>query len=304
MEIKSNDSMTCLQNKVAVVVVTYNRKNLLKECIEALVHQEYQNREIIIVDNASTDGTAEMIKEYFPVGLIYYNTGKNLGGAGGFNYGMKKALETGCKYIWLMDDDCIVNNTSLPCLLSEADNLKDEFGFMSSQVLWIDGSLCNMNIQKKSYLKKITNEDNNTTRVMMATFVSFFVKAETTRKVGLPITDFFIWADDLEYSRRISRQYPCYYVPSSTVVHKTKNNLGSNLPADQSKDLSRYSYAYRNEYYVYRREGLKGIMYYWLKRVYHTVKIILNSDRKREKLNIIHRAIKEGKRFDPPVEFA
>lgn len=295
--------MTCLQNKVAVVVVTYNRKKILKECIDALLYQDYQNCEIIIVDNASTDGTSEMIKEHFSDNLIYCNTGKNLGGAGGFNYGMKKALSQGCDYIWLMDDDCIVNSTSLPCLLAEAENLKDEFGFLSSQVLWTDGSLCNMNIQKKSYSEKITEEDKKSARIIMATFVSFFVKAETVRKVGLPITEFFIWADDQEYSRRISKQYPCYYVPESTVVHKTKSNLGSNLPADQSKDLSRYFYAYRNEYYLYRNEGIKGKLYYLTKRIYHIAKIFLRSDRKQERLNIIRKAIAEGKRFNPAVEY-
>lgn len=291
-------------SRVAAVVVTYNRRELLRECLEALLKQENPNTEIIVVDNASTDGTEEYLRESFAGKIAYYNTGKNLGGAGGFNYGMKKALETGCDYIWLMDDDCVVNDSSLSGLLQEAGNLKDEFGFLSSKVLWTDGSLCRMNIQKKTYTEKVTEEEEHPARIIMATFVSFFVKAETVRKIGLPISEFFIWADDLEYSRRISREYPCYYVPASTVRHKTKNNLGSNLPSDSSKDLSRYSYAYRNEYYLYRREGLRGRVYYWMKRMFHIAKILLKSDRKRERLGIIHRAVQEGKHFFPQTEYA
>lgn len=291
------------ENKVAVVVVTYNRKELLKECLEALSGQDDQNTEIIVVDNASSDGTEKYVRDYYSEIVKYYNTGKNLGGAGGFNYGMKKALETDCDYIWLMDDDCIVNDTSLIALLGEAEKLNNQFGFLSSRVLWTDGSPCNMNIQKKSYTSKVTPEDTEPVPLIMATFVSFFMKAETVQKIGLPITEFFIWADDLEYSRRISRKYPCYYVPDSTVLHKTKTNIGSNLPADNAKDLSRYSYAYRNEYYLYRSEGLKGRIYYLLKRAYHITKILLKSDRKQERLNIIHKAIKAGKHFHPAVEF-
>lgn len=292
-----------MSGKVTAVVVTYNRKNLLSECISALIWQKQNNCEIIVVDNASTDGTGEMIREKYADQLLYYNTGSNLGGAGGFNYGIKKALETDSKYIWLMDDDCIVNETSLIALLREAEKLNNQFGFLSSRVLWTDGSPCNMNIQKKSYTSKVTPEDTEPVPLIMATFVSFFMKAETVQKIGLPITEFFIWADDLEYSRRISRKYPCYYVPDSTVLHKTKTNIGSNLPADNAKDLSRYSYAYRNEYYLYRSEGLKGRIYYLLKRAYHITKILLKSDRKQERLNIIHKAIKAGKHFHPAVEF-
>ena len=294
--------MSIQQKTVAVVVVTYNRKALLQECLDALLDQDGRNREIIVVDNASTDGTEAFVRDSYSDRVIYYNTGKNLGGAGGFNYGMKRALERGCDYIWLMDDDCVVNDTSLSGLLAEAERLDDAFGFLSSRVLWTDGSLCNMNIQKKSYSQKVSEEDTAVTGVIMATFVSFFVRAETVREVGFPITEFFIWADDLEYSRRISRKHPCYYVPQSTVLHKTKRNLGSNLPADDSENLSRYSYAYRNEYYLYRAEGIKGRIYYWTKRMYHIAKILLKSGRKMEKIRIIRNAVTEGKRFFPEVE--
>ena len=90
--------------KVVAVVVTYNRKELLKECIEALIKQEYNDCEILIVDNASTDGTKDYINQYIKENkIIYKNTGSNLGGAGGFNYGMKEACKLGCDYIWNMD---------------------------------------------------------------------------------------------------------------------------------------------------------------------------------------------------------
>ena len=108
--------------KILAVVVTYNRKELLCECLDALLHQECSFLDILIVDNASTDGTHEYIEKYLKdKRVIYENTGSNIGGAGGFNYGMKLGVKLGYDYIWLMDDDTIVKKDSLTKLL-EADN--------------------------------------------------------------------------------------------------------------------------------------------------------------------------------------
>ena len=123
--------------KVMAVVVTYNRKELLKESIKALLEQDYNNCHILIVDNASTDGTKEFIEEEIQNSKVnYVNTGANLGGAGGFNFGMKKAHELGCEFIWLMDDDCIVHKDSLTELINADKELNGNYGFLSSKVLW------------------------------------------------------------------------------------------------------------------------------------------------------------------------
>ena len=291
-------------SKVAAVVVTYNRKDLLIECIEALLNQEYSDCDVIVVDNASTDGTSELVKETFGSSVIYVNTGSNLGGAGGFNYGMKTAYMLGYEYFWLMDDDCIVNPDSLSVLMKTAEDLNGNFGFLSSRVLWKDGSLCRMNIQKISYKKKIDDTIVSLNKIIMATFVSFLVKRDIVDEVGLPITDFFIWADDLEYSRRISKTHDCYYVFDSKVTHKSKSNIGSDIAVDETDNLGRYRYAYRNEYYLFRNEGVKGRFYYFVKRMYHRVKIIKNGKNVSEKLKVISSAVKEGKSFYPQVEFA
>ena len=289
--------------KVAAVVVTYNRKELLEECISALLNQSYKDCDIIIVDNASTDGTKDLVTAKFENSVIYENTGSNLGGAGGFNYGVKTAYRLGYDYFWLMDDDCIVDTDSLSILMKTVDELNNDFGFLSSRVLWKDGSLCKMNIQKINYRKKIDETITGLNKIIMATFVSFLVKKEVVEEVGLPISDFFIWADDLEYSRRISKNHNCYYVFDSKVTHKSKSNIGSDIALDETGNLSRYRYAYRNEYYLYRNEGLKGRLYYFTKRMYHRFKILRNGINVSEKLDVIRNAIKEGKHFFPQVEF-
>ena len=137
------------QKHVGTIVVTYNRRNLLKDCIEALLKQNYKKQEILIIDNASTDGTKEYIDNLIDnKKVFYFNTGANLGGAGGFNYGVREALKRNYDYVWLMDDDTIAeNNNALKSLVGKASYLKDDFSFLSSIAKWTDGKICKMNRQ-------------------------------------------------------------------------------------------------------------------------------------------------------------
>ena len=98
---------------VAAVVVTYNRLPLLRQCLAALAAQTAQDLTIFLVDNASTDGTAESVAEMALPNLVYRNTGKNLGGAGGFAYGVREAALAGYDALWLMDDDTLPTPTAL-----------------------------------------------------------------------------------------------------------------------------------------------------------------------------------------------
>ena len=234
--------------KVMAVVVTYNRKELLKESIKALLEQDYNNCHILIVDNASTDGTKEFIEEEIQNSKVnYVNTGANLGGAGGFNFGMKKAHELGCEFIWLMDDDCIVHKDSLTELINADKELNGNYGFLSSKVLWKDKSICKMNIQKRKFSKWLKDFETNKQNIAMASFVSLFLKTAIVEEMGLPIKDFFIWTDDWEYTRRISRKYKCYYVTDSIVTHKSASNEGANIESVDGERINRFKYLYRND---------------------------------------------------------
>lgn len=291
--------------EVAVVVVTYNRKELLKEALNALVEQNYNNIKVIIADNASTDGTKEYIADVLKdKRFLYFNTGANLGGAGGFNFGMKKAVELGADYIWIMDDDCIVHKDSLESLLNFAKEQNDDFGYLSSVVRWKDGSICKMNNQKINLKKRVEDFETNGQRIMLASFVSLFMKRSVVETVGLPIKDFFIWGDDWEYTSRIAKHYPCYLVTTSVVTHKSNNNLGVDISRDTSDRLDRYFYAYRNEGYFYKKNGLGGKFYFFLKKWLHRVRILKSkAPNKRKKLQIMKKGLKAIKKFNPPIEY-
>ena len=291
--------------KVIAVVVTYNRKELLKEAIEALLNQEYENCDILVVDNASTDGTKEYIDELLKNTRVHYeNTGANLGGAGGFNYGMKRACQMGCDFVWVMDDDCIVHKDSLIELLNADKQLDGNYGFLSSKVLWKDGSICKMNIPKKTFSSWLKEFDKPVQEIAMASFVSLFVKTDIIKEMGLPIKEFFIWTDDWEFTRRISRKYKSYFISKSIVTHKSKNNEGADISTVEGDRVERFKYLYRNDVVLYRGEGLKGWILLYIRLILHKLRI-LKSDKKdkKERIKIINNAIKEGKKFKPDIEF-
>lgn len=242
-------------NKVGIVVVTYNRLNLLKEVIEALRLQTYKDFQIVVVNNGSTDETPKWLSDQRD---IYTITQENLGGAGGFFTGMKYVVENGFKYCWIMDDDVICDKNALMELIS-AINVKAGIGFVCSNVLGIDGSPMNtpiVNMDSRSALTGYEDyfdlSDYNMVKVKRATFVSVLFTTDVISKNGLPYKEYFIWGDDTEYTIRLSKKYPCYVALKSKVVHKRK--IQKNIEFENETDKSRlnfYLYKYRNEAFSY-----------------------------------------------------
>ena len=287
-------------NRVAAVVVTYNRLPLLQKCIERLRAQTTPCG-ILVVNNASTDGPTPWLAAQTTAGvLLARDTGENLGGAGGFNYGMRWAMEAGYDYLWLMDDDCLPEPEALERLLEADALLKGEYGWLSSRCLWTDGSVCNMNLQRKTPYRDIDGFTSPLTPCVMASFVSLFLRREIVTEFGLPIKEFFIWSDDWEYTRRISRKWPCYVAAESRVVHAMKSNTVVNIATDAPERLGRYRYFYRNDVYLYRREGLRGWLWLLAKDGWHSAQVIRRG--KLPRLRVIWRGFREGLRFNPGVE--
>lgn len=291
---------------VAAVVVTYNRKELLIENIECLLAQKPYVPSIIVVDNHSTDGTREYLDAYIKADkIIYCDTGANLGGAGGFSFGIKYAVEHGYDFVWVMDDDCMPTESALKGFAEADEKLEGHYGFLSSKVLWKDGSICTMNLQRKTVTKNLENFDANLQSVVMASFVSLFIPAKIVKELGLPIKEFFIWTDDWEYTRRISRKYKCYAVSDSVVLHKSKSNIGANIATEDADRLNRFDYLYRNDVYLYRREGLKGFCYEVIRLCVHMSRVLLKGkDHKKKRIEKIIIGTIKGLTFNPTIEFA
>lgn len=305
-------------NTILAAVVTYNRLDLLKKTIAAIEAQSTPC-DILLVNNASTDDTEAWFLSHqaaqassAPYQLLYVNTGANLGGAGGFHRAMKESVLRGYEAVWIMDDDAIPHKDTLEKLVQADAALKEEakpYGFLSSVVRWTDGSLCDMNRQRlfSHYLQE---EDLHNAPALLplvsATFVSLLIPINTIITVGLPIAEFFIWSDDIEYTTRITRrrQMPAYLVCDSIITHETKSNIGSNIVLDDAERLDRYRYAIRNENYTFRHYSLRMYASY----LYHLAKnffliFIKSKDCKLKRSRILISGFFRGLFFHPSVEY-
>lgn len=299
-----------MQRKIAAIIVTYNRKELLEKCIRKILMQFVAEQvDIIVVDNASTDGTCEMLQAEFNSNtqIKYENTGSNIGGAGGFSFGIRYAVEQGYEYLWIMDDDTIPKENTLEELLKADELLEGEYGFLSSYAEWIDGTPCEMNVPAVSlqWRENIRMQfEHLMLRLESASFVSLFMKADVVKKVGLPIKEFFIWADDVEYTKRIAKYYPCYFVYRSQVVHEMATNKATTI-VDASWDrLARFELLYRNRYYVARHGMKRDKILYWLS-IKNTIRDILKSNckNKGKRIKIVLKSCMKGLFFRPKIEY-
>ena len=293
-------------NGVAAVVVTYNRKTLLCRCLEAVLGQRGVACDVLVIDNASTDGTGQMVQEHFGScdRVSYLSTGRNLGGAGGFQTGVREALRRGYDRLWLMDDDTIPGPSALAELV-RAGAGREDWGFLVSAAYWTDGSVCRMNIPKRTIFRHVGEEAyrGGPTPVVMCSFVSLFLRAEAVKEVGLPIGEYFVWTDDYEFTGRLSARYPCYMVPASKVTHAMRRHTRVDFATDDADRLERYKYLYRNDVHCYRRYGLRGWAYILLKDLYTAGNILLRSQGNRgEKLRVLYRGFASGLRFSPEIE--
>lgn len=292
--------------KIIALVVTYNRENLLKECLEALLKQSYSLEKIVIVNNCSTDGTKDYL-DYIKLNdekekFLIINLEKNVGGAGGFYEGIKASSVIDYDFIWIMDDDTIANEECLKKLVSKT-NVDEKIGFLCSNVLWKDNSVCIMNIP---HTYKLWNErlDAGLIRLKSTSFVSVLIKKSVIVEVGLPIKEFFIWGDDAEYTSRISNKYKGYMVSDSIVYHYMNENKDVNIIYDDNNRIARYFYEYRNKLFIKRKEGLKGILSYFKYLLTSINGVILKSkNNKYKRIKYILKGFVSGVKFNPKIEY-
>jgi GT2 family glycosyltransferase len=277
---------------------------LLKECISAVVSQSYNLNRIVVIDNHSNDGTKTYLKELSEknqkVHPIFLS--KNIGGAGGFYSGIKYCMKNNpAQFLWIMDDDTVPAKDALRFLMTGISN---KVGFCASNVRWIDGSAAKMNIP--AFSRDANNiKIDNSVKITSASFVSLLINSDAVRKVGLPIKEFFIWGDDVEYTLRISNAgFLNYLCLKSIVVHKMKINDEVNIINENSdiNRIDRYFYEYRNSVYRLKKQGMFFLAKDLIKRALLIFSIILNSTMyKKKKICIIIKGTFLGLFFNPRI---
>ncbi len=287
---------------VTAIVVTRDRLGKLKACVEALRGQTVRPHTILVVDNDSSDGTAEWLAAQPPPVRVLRQA--NLGGAGGFHHGMKAALESGTDWLWLMDDDCVPATDALERLLAaDAAVGRGRTGFLNSLVLWTNGDFHSMNGPGFAPWSRQTREelDAGCSPITWCSFVSALVSAPAAREVGLPWADFFIWFDDLEYTSRIERAgYRNFLVWNSRVVHDTPTNHTFSLADLNGASRWKFAHGLRNQAWIVRHQGKGNAAFRCLKHLALTCYTAIYHGQTRHLPFIISRLM-AGFRFRPKL---
>jgi GT2 family glycosyltransferase len=212
-------------SKVAATVLTRNRRELLRESLNAVLAQTRPVDELIVVDNESTDGTLEMLAEEFPDATVIALP-ENQGATGGFYEAIAAGRRSGAEWLWLLDDDSIARPDALAELLAVLDRMDGAPAplVLCSRVEWRDGTPHAMNrpvVRPDDGQQLADAVGRGLLPIRAASWVSLLIASEAVERYGMPLRQFFYQADDIEYTARILRSSPGYFVPRSVVVHST-----------------------------------------------------------------------------------
>ena len=240
--------------RVVAVVVTWNRRELLVESLAALRAQTLAPHAIVVVDNASTDGTTELLhREYADLELVHLSA--NTGGGGGFAAGIERALTCEPDLVWLLDDDTVPTPTAAERSVAAWSTYPGERpAVLASRVIWTDGRDHPMNTPRAkpgaSSAERAAAGAVGCVPVRSASFVSLMCDADVVRERGLPVADYFLWNDDFEYSTRLIRGRVGLAVPDSVVVHKTKTFGSTDVDPGE-----RFFFEVRNKVWTFTRSS-------------------------------------------------
>lgn len=192
-----------MSNRVCVMIVTYNRRDLLRECLLALQAQTHPVDEIFIINNASVDGTGEMLRTEFPQYPVLELT-QNEGASKGYYEGIKYSYEHGFDWTWVIDDEGRAAPDCLEKLLAHARPNRvlvpvkqDSGGRFYGMPIWHRRNI--------DVAAEVMTGKHPPTGNFLFDFTATLISKEVVAQVGLPNKDFFIWFDDYEYALRVRK---------------------------------------------------------------------------------------------------
>lgn len=253
---------------IATVVVTYNRKALLERCLLAIASQTRSPDRVLIVDNASTDGTREWLAgwlpDHLPSGELLALT-ENGGGAGGFAKGMQWAIDAGADWVWMMDDDAEPHLDALGHLLSGKLDIKNIYASLA-----LDGGslswplVSNGSDRGRTY--RAASELPEEMEIRYTPFLGILVSTTMIRDIGVADAGFFIASEDTDYCYRAHKHGARIILRSrSRIEHPRSQSYCLRLPGRQLHTLrlapwKRY-YDVRNRIFVTRNHFGMAVYY-------------------------------------------
>jgi GT2 family glycosyltransferase len=293
-------------SSIAAVIVTYNRRDKLVKVLDSVLGQTRAPEWVVVIDNASTDGTDQLLAEYAGhERVIVQRLAENTGGAGGFSAGMARGYELGADFVWIMDDDCYPNPDALEELETGLTKAEESMGmplpYACSLVKYIDGDLCEMNNPGTTWdWGRLIARGQENVLVTHCSFVSVLFPRWVLTRFGLPLKEYFIWFDDQEYTLRVTQAGPGVQVLRSIAVHDMGVNRGVNFGDVNGSNIWKFRYGARNEAsFRLHHENVVAFLKFVL-RLYTGLRAGRVSWSLRAQL---FRQVLKGMKFNPQPEF-
>jgi len=220
--------------RVCAVICNWNKKEYVLACVDSVLRSGYPALDIVVVDNASVDGSAGALEERFPgIGII--RNSENLGGTGGFNTGLRHVLNRGgYDYVWLLDNDVIAAPDALEKLVETITSSPSspDFGIVGSVILKMDdpGVVHELGgfVDRETFILPLNYHDARVedlpprhVEVDYVPACSILVDVNKMREVGIMDEGFFLYYDEVEWCSRFQKKgYKIISTPGSRVWHK------------------------------------------------------------------------------------
>ena len=201
-----------MKKEVAIIICNYNKREYVLKCINSVFNLSFKDYDLFVVDNASSDGSAEGIEAVYGNRVILIKNKENTGGSGGFNTGMKEALKKDYRYLYLLDNDIILHENALTELYDYLESHQN-VGIAGSLLYSMDNPTEIQELGAKIDWDNFTIKPNlkgsidlGVPKELECDYVpacSMLVRTEAIKKVGLMEETNFIYWDDIEWGHRM-----------------------------------------------------------------------------------------------------
>lgn len=245
--------------KVSVIILNYNNFADTIECLKNVRQIEYDNFDIIVVDNHSTDESVSELKKVVQNDEVLLTAKINQGYAAGNNIGIKYALNSGTDYLCILNNDVEVAPNFLTLMITKLEN-HSKIGIAGPKIcdfyerdrVQSAGAIVNMNLGRATDLYKGQKSSDISESIIYCDYVGgacLVVRASLIAKVGLIPEEYFLFYEENEWCANFKRNgYQVAALPNATVWHKGSHTIG------QINGLSEY-FMYRNLVIFIKRNG-------------------------------------------------
>lgn len=219
------------QPSVWAIVLMYGGEEITAACIDSLLAQDYAALTVLLVDNASPDGSGQRLRARYPR-IEFLNTGANLGYTGGNNRGIEHAVARGGDYVLVLNNDTVLERDCVSRLVDTAIR-EDRVGVVSPKILYFDdptriwyaggdySRVKALGRHRRELEVDTPDEGGRVERMTFASGCAFLMPAGVAREMGGFSEDFFMYCEDVELGLRLAEAgYHLYYQPAARVYHR------------------------------------------------------------------------------------